>query len=163
MRNALFRNPALRAFAFPVRLARPTLSKYQPGMHYGKHTDAAIFPSQPTPMRSDVSCTVFVSDPTDYEGGELTVYLGDREISLRGAAGSAVLYPSTSIHEVKPVTSGERLVAVAWMQSCVADPMQRQMLYALGRVAVQGQALTKEARVDLEFVRTNLTRMWSDL
>ena len=90
VRNALFRNAELREFAFPVRLARPTLSRYDEGMKYGKHVDAALFPSQPNPMRSDVSCTVFISDPSDYDGGQLTIHLGDQSLELRGEAGSAV-------------------------------------------------------------------------
>jgi len=164
VRNALFRNPELREFAFPVRLARPTLSKYQPGMQYGKHVDAALFPAKPNPMRSDVSCTVFISELSEYEGGELTIHLGHKTLQHRGESGSAVFYPSTTVHEVMPVTGGERLVAVAWMQSYIKDPQQRELLhYAYQLTHRLGPGMDEESRMQLEALRTNLFRMWSEV
>jgi PKHD-type hydroxylase len=104
--EALQRNEELHRFTFPVRIAPPLLCKYAPGMKYGRHPDVAFLPMQPTPLRSDVSCTIFLSDPAAYDGGELTIHLGSRPILVKGLAGSAVVYPST-IHEVLPVRTGE--------------------------------------------------------
>jgi PKHD-type hydroxylase len=159
---ALQRNEEFARFAFPVRVATPLLCKYQPGMSYGKHPDSAFLPMQPTPLRSDVSCTVFVSDPASYEGGELTIHLGSRPVVIKGAAGSAVVYPSTTIHEVLPVRSGERIVAITFIQSQIVDEKQRDLLYTLNEVAaLEGLSMQWDNRIRLEHVRHSLHRMWS--
>ena len=160
--QALQRNEEFAQFTFPVRVAAPLLCKYQPGMSYGKHPDAAFLPMQPTPLRSDVSCTVFISDPAAYEGGELTIHLGSRPIAIKGAAGSAVVYPSTTIHEVQPVRSGERLVAITFIQSQIVDEKKRDLLYTLNEVAaLEGLTMKWDNRILLEHVRHSLHRMWS--
>jgi len=159
---ALQRNEEFARFAFPVRVATPLLCKYQPGMSYGKHPDVAFLPMQPTPLRSDVSCTVFISDPASYEGGELTIHLGSRPIVIKGAAGAAVVYPSTTIHEVLPVRSGERIVAITFVQSQIVDEKQRDLLYTLNEVAaLEGLSMQWDNRIRLEHVRHSLHRMWS--
>jgi PKHD-type hydroxylase len=159
---ALQRNEEFARFAFPIRVATPLLCKYQPGMSYGKHPDSAFLPMQPTPLRSDVSCTVFVSDPASYEGGELTIHLGSRPVVIKGAAGSAVVYPSTTIHEVLPVRSGERIVAITFIQSQIVDEKQRDLLYTLNEVAaLEGLSMQWDNRIRLEHVRHSLHRMWS--
>jgi len=159
---ALQRNEEFARFAFPVRVATPLLCKYQPGMSYGKHPDAAFLPMQPAPLRSDVSCTVFISDPASYEGGELTIHLGSRPIVIKGAAGAAVVYPSTTIHEVLPVRSGERIVAITFVQSQIVDEKQRDLLYTLNEVAaLEGLSMQWDNRIRLEHVRHSLHRMWS--
>ena len=159
---ALQRNEEFARFAFPVRVATPLLCKYQPGMSYGKHPDSAFLPMQPTPLRSDVSCTVFISDPASYEGGELTIHLGSRPVVIKGAAGSAVVYPSTTIHEVLPVRSGERIVAITFIQSQIVDEKQRDLLYTLNEVAaLEGLSMQWDNRIRLEHVRHSLHRMWS--
>jgi len=163
LRDALFRHPDVRAYALPRQMARPTLSLYEPGMTYGWHVDEALFPSSP-PMRSDLSCTVWLSTPDDYEGGELCVQLGDQESRWKGEAGDALLYPSTTIHQVTPVTRGRRLVGITWIQSYIADPHRRELLLQLD----EAKAIELTARsnprmlVLLESVRTNLFRGWSD-
>lgn len=162
VRQAIFRNVDVRQFAFPKTLARPTLSKYEVGMEYGAHVDEALFPSQPEPMRSDISCTVFISDPATYEGGELDIEWGTDRHRYKLSAGSAVFYPSTTIHRVLPVTRGERLVAVAWIESQIADAHQRELLRQTGELAArlpsQGD---QRVRVLAESLRTNLYRLWS--
>lgn len=164
VRAAIFRNPALRQFAFPKRLARPTLCKYEPGMKYGWHVDEAMFPSQPTPMRSDMSCTIFISEPDSYQGGELEIELGDQRIEVKAAPGAGVFYPSTTVHQVKEVTSGERLVAIAWIQCFVADMEKRELLSTVNDVfAREFGRLDDRSKVDLEKLRTNLFRMWADV
>ena len=164
VRNAIFRNAEVRAAAFPKTLARPTLSRYEPGMHYGRHVDESLFPSTPSPMRSDVSCTVFISDPSEYAGGELEIEVGSGTVSFKLAAGAAVLYPSTTIHQVKPVTSGSRLVAVTWIHSYIKDAAKRQILYQVNQlINSRAGAIDDATRVQMEAIRTNLFRMWAEV
>jgi len=131
-------------------------------MKYGTHTDAAFLPMAPEPLRSDVSCTIFISAPNDYQGGELIVHLGTEMIKVKGVAGCALFYPSTTLHEVLPVTSGERLVLISFIQSQISDEMQRDLLYSLGEVhALEGLKMDWRNRTQLQYVIQNLHRMWS--
>lgn len=131
-------------------------------MKYGAHTDAAFLPMTPEPLRSDVSCTIFISAPDSYQGGELVIHLGTEMIRIKGVAGCAVFYASTSVHQVLPVTSGERLVLISFIQSQIADPMQRDLLYSLGEVhALEGLKMDWRNRTQLQYVIQNLQRMWS--
>lgn len=117
---------------------------------------------QPTPLRSDVSCTIFISDPQTYDGGALTIHLGSKPVEIKGAAGSAVIYPSTTLHEVAPVTRGERLVAITFIESMISDERKRNLLYTLNEVsALEGFNISPENRMRLEHVRNCLNRMWS--
>lgn len=164
-RDALVRHPDVRVFGQPRQLARTTVARYEPGMTYGWHVDEALFPSTP-PMRSDLSCTVFLSDPDDYDGGELLVEFGGQNLSYKLAAGDAILYPSTTIHQVAPVTRGARAVAITWLQSWVADAGRRELLVQLEEArtlaALGADADPARLRVLLESLRTNLFRMWAD-
>lgn len=160
--NALQRNEHATRFVFPARIAPPQLCRYGPGMTYGRHTDAAYLAVGNQALRSDVSCTVFVNDPAEYQGGELVIHLGTEVIRIKGQPGSAVLYPSTTLHEVVPVSSGERLVLITFIQSRVPDQMHRELLYTLGEVrALEGLKMDWSNRMQLEYVITNLTRMWA--
>ena len=98
LRAALGRSPRFVAFAFPKLMAPPALSLYRPGMNYGAHTDAAFLPIGGRPLRADLSCTIFLTQPGQYDGGELSVRLGSREVDFKPPPGSAVIYPSTTIH-----------------------------------------------------------------
>jgi PKHD-type hydroxylase len=159
---ALQRSEEVRNFVFPARVAAPTLTRYALGMKYGAHSDAAFLPIGPEPLRSDVSCTIFISKPQDYQGGELLIHLGTETVSVKGVAGSAIFYPSTSVHQVVPVTSGERLVIISFIQSQIPDQMQRDLLYSLGEVrALEGLKMEWRNRTQLEYVIANLQRMWS--
>lgn len=162
-RDALMRFGELRVFAQPRTMARTTVVRYEPGMNYGWHVDEALFPSTP-PIRSDLSCTVFLNDPSEYDGGELTIQLGAQELAYKLAPGSAILYPSTTIHRVTPVTRGVRIAAITWLQSWVADSNQRELLVQLeearGLAASGGDR--QRLQVLLESLRTNLFRMWAD-
>ncbi len=162
-RDALMRVPELRVFAQPRTMARTTVVRYEPGMDYGWHVDEALFPSQP-PIRSDLSCTVFLNSPQDYDGGELTIQLGAQELAYKLEAGSAILYPSTTIHRVTPVTRGVRLAAITWLQSWVADSSRRELLVQLdeARSLVANGGDPQRLQVLLESLRTNLFRMWAD-
>ena len=162
-REALVRYADVRTFAQPRSMARTTVVRYEPGMNYGWHVDEAMFPSTP-PMRSDLSCTVFLNSPADYDGGELTIQLGAQELSYKLEAGSAILYPSTTIHRVSPVTRGVRLAAITWLQSWVADANQRELLVQIEEARSLAASGTDPARLQvlLESLRTNLFRMWAD-
>ncbi|MDE0853398.1 MAG: Fe2+-dependent dioxygenase [Nevskia sp.] len=159
---ALLRNEQVKSFVMPRRVALPALCRYEPGMHYGPHVDAAFLPVGPPPLRSDVSCTIFLGDPAASQGGELLVYLGTQTLRFKGPPGSAVFYPSTTVHEVTPVVSGARLVMITFIESSIPDQMQRDLLYALDEVrALEGLKMDWHNRTRLSYVITNLRRMWA--
>lgn len=160
--QALARSPEFQRFAFYKRFAPPLLCKYHPGMRYGAHPDSAYVNSAVGLLRSDVSCTIWLNPPESYEGGALRIRLGDRAIDVKLPPGAAVVYPSTTIHEVLPVTSGERLVAITFIESQIIDETKRHLLYTLNEVAaLEGNNISWENRVQLEHVRQSLHRMWS--
>jgi PKHD-type hydroxylase len=159
---ALQRSEEARNFVFPQRVAVPSLCRYDVGMKYGAHIDAAYLPVGAQPLRSDVSCTMFINSPGDYQGGELLAHLGSEIVRIKGNAGSAVFYPSTTVHQVVPVSSGERLVMITFIESQIPDQLQRDMLYALGEVrALEGLKMDWRNRTQLDYVIANLQRMWS--
>lgn len=162
VKQAMFRNPVLRDYAYPKRIAMPMVTKYVPGMEYGLHTDACMLATQP-PIRADVSCTVFLNDPADYDGGELATTLGDAVVDVKLPPGHAVFYPSVTLHQVKPVTRGERLVAICFLESAVRDHYQRQLLFTLAQALARVDAkLDWDSRTQLNHVLMNLQRMWVD-
>jgi PKHD-type hydroxylase len=159
---ALQRSDAARNFVFPQRVAIPTLCRYAVGMSYGPHVDTAFLPAGPQPMRCDVSCTMFLSDPETYQGGELVVYVGSEPVRIKGRPGQAVFYASTNVHQVAPVTSGERLVVITFIESQIPDPLQRELLYSLSEVrALEGLKMDWRSRTQIEYVISNLQRMWA--
>lgn len=151
--------------AFKTKSLRaPMISRYVPGMSYGAHVDDPFMGTSPM-IRTDISITLFLSDPSSYEGGELIIEstFGLRAIKL--PPGAMVVYPSTTLHRVAPVTSGVRLAAVSWAQCVVSDPFKREILYDLdnARRAIF-KAQGKTAEFDLvSKSHANLMRMWSDL
>jgi PKHD-type hydroxylase len=160
--QALWRSEEFRNYAFPKRFAAPMLCRYQPGMNYGPHADSAYIPLRPEPLRSDVSVTIFLNDPSTYDGGELVIHLGSKPIPIKGKPGSAIVYPSTTIHEVAPVTRGERLVAITFVESQICDERYRDLLYTLNEVAaLEGLKMDWQNRTRLEHVRHSLHRIWS--
>ncbi|MEO8115785.1 MAG: Fe2+-dependent dioxygenase [Phenylobacterium sp.] len=162
MAAALQRNEPFRNFAFPSLMAPPLLARYAPGMKYGAHADAALMQLGPQVLRSDLSCTLFLSEPDAYEGGVLSVRLGTKAVEFKLRAGSAVVYPSTTLHEVTPVTAGERLVGITFVESQIADSAYRELLFELDEVAaLEGANMSWENRTRLQYVRTNLKRIWS--
>jgi len=160
--GALARSREFANFALPRRIAPPLLCRYEPGNKYGAHADAAMIQVGNVRLRSDLSCTVFVSEPGSYEGGELSIALGNQSIPFKGAAGEAIVYPSTMLHEVVPVRSGQRLVSITFIESLVADYHQRMQVYELNEIAaLEGSRMQWESRARLDVVRQNLLRMWS--
>ena len=124
-------------------IAPPLLSRYEAGMKYGAHADVAFMavhaPGGSTQLRSDLSCTVFLNDPRSYEGGELVLHLGTLPIPFKGLPGEAFVYPSTLLHEVRPVTSGMRLVSNTFIESLIPDERERNLLFEIQDVlALEG-------------------------
>jgi PKHD-type hydroxylase len=159
---ALARNEEIRNFVFPKRIAAPLLARYEPGMTYGVHADAPFLPMPNAPLRSDVSGTIYIADPSSYEGGELTIHLGSERVVVKGEPGSMVVYPSTTLHEVAPVRSGERLVLITFIESVVPDQVERDLLYTLNEVhALEGLNMKWENRTRLQYVISSLHRMWA--
>ena len=161
--DAMSRTPEFLEFTFPAQIAPPLLTRYRPGMKYGAHADAAYIQLPGATIRSDLSCTVFLNQPKDYEGGELQVRLGDADLKFKLPPGQAIIYPSDSLHQVVPVTRGERLVAITFIQSRVPDPFQRSMLFELNEVAaLEGLNMSQENFGRLQLIQANLLRYWGD-
>ena len=160
--GAMARSREFASFAIPKRIAPPLLCRYEPGMKYGAHADSAIIQLPNARIRSDLSCTVFVGDPAAYEGGELAIAVGNQSIAFKGAPGEAIVYPSTTLHEVVPVRSGQRLVSITFIESLIIDQHLRQQVFELNEIAaLEGSRMNWESRVRLDVVRQNLMRMWS--
>ena len=160
---AMARSREFVDFAMPKQIAPPLLCRYRPGMQYGAHADSALLQIGPKSLRSDISCTVFINDPASYDGGELSIGIGNMAVPFKGAAGEAILYPSTTLHEVVPVRTGERLVSITFIESYIADEHKRTQVYELNEIAaLEGLAMRWESRVRLDVVRQNLMRMWSE-
>jgi PKHD-type hydroxylase len=161
MARALFACEDFVNFAIPAQVAPPLMCRYTPGMHYGLHPDAAMISIGNASIRSDLSCTIFLNDPDSYDGGALRTQLGTEEIRVKGPVGSAIVYPSHTLHEVEEVTKGERLVAITFIQSKIPDSFQRELLYELGEVAaLEGNTMSYENYTRLQAVQFNLKRMW---
>lgn len=160
--QALFEHEDFRNFAFPVAITPPLMTRYTRGMRYGVHPDAAFIRLPNAAIRSDLSCTIFLNDPASYEGGALRIQLGTRDLRFKGAAGTAIVYPSNQLHEVEEVTSGERLVAIAFIQSQVFETYHREILYELNEVAaLEGLKMSFDNFSRLQLVQQNLLRLWS--
>ena len=160
---ALGRSEEFREFAFPVTVAPPLMTRYQPGMNYGAHADAAFIQLPNGTLRSDLSCTIFLNDPKDYDGGSLHIRLGNADMRFKLQPGEAIIYPSDTLHEVEPVTKGERLVAITFIQSRIQDPFRRHMLFELTEVAaLEGLKMSQENFSRLQLVQQNLLRHWGD-
>jgi len=163
VRDALFTNPLFQAAALPRSLRPILFSRYEEGMGYGSHVDDALMGRQP-PQRSDVSLTVFLSTPAEYDGGELVIESTAGEHDYKLEAGSAIFYPSTTLHRVAPVTRGARLVAVGWVQSLVRSAARREILFDLDNVR---RSIFDRDGKSREFdllckSHANLLRLWSE-
>jgi PKHD-type hydroxylase len=160
--QAIGRNEEIRNFTFFKRIASPMLSRYEVGMTYGAHADAAYLPLPNGALRSDVSATLFIGEPSGYEGGELVIHLGSESVKIKGDPGSMILYPSTTLHEVAPVTSGQRLSMFTFMESFIPNQIHRELLYSVNEVAaLEGFNMKWENRMRLQFVSASLHRLWA--
>jgi PKHD-type hydroxylase len=167
VKAALDQHPLFVSAALPQHILPPLFNCYEGGGHYGNHVDSAIHrdASRQARVRADVSVTVFLSQPEEYAGGELIIEdtYGTHEVKL--PAGDAILYPSTSLHRVEPVTRGRRLAAVTWVQSMVRDDWQRSMLFNLDMtiLRLRQQLGDSEDVVALTSHYHNLLRQWAEL
>lgn len=162
---ALMAHPLFFSSVLPLRILPPFFNSYAGGEHYGAHVDGAIRAQRGgAPVRTDVSCTVFLSDPDEYEGGELSVIdaYGTHDVKL--PAGDAIVYPATSVHQVQPVTRGERVASFLWVQSMVRDDWKRAMLYELDTniQALRAKFGDGPELVGLTGHYHNLLRQWAD-
>lgn len=163
--GSLVKNKSYQNAAFPHRIATAFFARYGAGMAYGDHIDDPIMGPAGASYRTDVSITVFLNNPEDYEGGELTVNTSFGEQQVKLPAGHAVMYPSGTLHRVAEVTDGERLVAVTWCQSMIRDPAKRELLYNLNQaresLMQKDPNCAETAKIDTTYI--NLVRMWSEL
>ncbi|WP_019140616.1 Fe2+-dependent dioxygenase [Noviherbaspirillum massiliense] len=162
---ALERNPLFISATLPNRVYPPMFNRYEGGMHFGSHVDGAVrlIPGTGEKIRTDVSATLFLAAPEEYDGGELLVEDTYGAHSVKLAAGDMVVYPATSLHRVAPVTRGTRLASFFWVQSLVADDAQRTLLFELDTAIQRLTASNADeaARVHLTGCYHNLLRMWS--
>jgi PKHD-type hydroxylase len=163
---ALAAHPLYHAATLPLRTLPPRFNRYEGGGHYGFHVDGAVMTVAATgeQLRSDISCTLFLSEPDEYDGGELIVSdtYGEHEVKL--PAGDLIVYPSSSLHKVQPVTRGARIASFFWVQSLIRDDAQRRMLFELDTSI---QTLTHSgadngAVLQLTGVYHNLLRIWAE-
>lgn len=157
-------NPIVRAAARPRHTSGLMISKTHNGGHYGAHIDNAIMGKGDGQLRTDIAFTLFLTDPVDYEGGELVVQTAGMTQTIKAPAGHLVLYPANSIHEVKPVTAGTRIVAVGWIESHIRDVTQRELLFDMQNLRGSlRQKLPADAPELLMLDKSiaNLMRMWA--
>lgn len=162
---ALARSPLFFAAALPLKTMAPRFNRYHGGGEYGMHVDGAVMQSgEHGHVRSDLSCTLFLAEPDDYDGGELVISdtYGEHEVKL--PAGDLILYPSSSLHRVEAVTRGARLASFFWVQSMVRDDASRRLLFeldtAIERLRTSGS--DREAVLQLTGVYHNLLRRWAE-
>lgn len=162
---ALARNPLYFAAALPLKTLTPRFNRYANGGEYGFHVDGAVMRvGSEQHIRSDVSCTLFLAEPEEYDGGELIVSdtYGEHEVKL--PAGDAIVYPSSSLHRVTPVTRGARVASFFWVQSMVRDDSQRRLLFEMDNSIEQLRATQADAGAVLQLtgVYHNLLRRWAE-
>lgn len=158
--DVVLQNQTVRAAARPKAVTPLLFSRYSGGMAYGAHIDDPVILG----VRSDVSFTLSLTDPNDYEGGELVMETPGGEQAFKLQAGHLIMYPSTTLHRVNPVTAGERLAAVGWMQSLVRDANAREILYDLDvarRSLFDSQGKSREFDL-ISKASANLQRMWAE-
>ncbi|HEY8119348.1 MAG TPA: Fe2+-dependent dioxygenase [Methylophilaceae bacterium] len=164
---ALERHPLFISAALPNRVYPPMFNRYGENMQFGSHIDGAVrlIPGTGIKFRTDISATLFLAGPDEYDGGELVVEDTYGMHSVKLQAGDMILYPATSLHQVTPITRGERVASFFWVQSLISDDAQRTLLFDMDR-SIQHLAATgadEAARVQLMGCYHNLLRMWSEV
>lgn len=166
VRQALGRQPLFVSAALPARVFPPLFNRYREAMTFASHVDSALRSHAASGMRirTDLSATLFLSDPAEYDGGELVIEdnFGTHSVKLR--AGDLVLYPASSLHRVMPITRGTRVGSFFWIQSLVRDDARRTLLFDLDMAIIR---LTRQYPQDPDLVNLtgvyhNLLRMWSE-
>jgi len=164
--RALSRNGLFFSAALPKKIYPPLFNQYREGMDFGAHIDNAVRTHAISGMhvRTDISCTLFIADPEDYDGGELVVEdtYGHQMVKL--PAGDMVLYPGTSLHHVRPVTRGARLASFFWVQSMIREDVQRTLLFDMDAsiASLRQQTGDSDAVIRMTGIYHNLIRMWAD-
>lgn len=164
--RALERNPMFLSAALPRHVYPPMFNRYESGMNFGTHIDNAIRQIGATPqrIRTDISATLFLNAPEDYDGGELLVEDTYGAHSVKLPAGDMVLYPATSLHRVTPVTKGARIACFFWIQSLVKDDSERSLLFDLDRAVIElAQTVPGDSAAMLRLTAAyhNLVRKWT--
>ena len=165
IRTAYRKNDAMRELVMPVKIMPMRVSRYEVGMEYGWHVDAVTMTNPKGELvRTDVASTVFLADPDEYDGGELTVMTPMGKVQVKLDAGDAIVYPATTVHRVEPVTRGVRKVAVTWIQSMIASAEKRQLLQELTTAIMDLKARDPKAPELPKYsaVHHNLVRMWGE-
>lgn len=141
------------------------ISMYEKGMKYGMHVDSPLMYVHPVQLRADLSMTVFLNDPSDYEGGELEIFEEPSSRLFKLNAGDAVIYSTTKLHRVREVTSGRRMVAVTWIQSLVKDAAQRELLLHMKNLQeiLNRDKQGSEAHLLSQQLHSNMMRMWVEM
>jgi len=159
---ALKRSSLFQAAAMPLKIFGPMFNRYDVGMNYGLHVDNALM-GDPATIRSDVSATLFLTPPEDYDGGELVIQEVSAERRIKQPPGSMVVYASTNSHRVEPVTRGTRLSAIFWIQSMVRDESKREILFDLNQILdVVEKKLAPPENMALTSIYHNLLRQWAE-
>jgi PKHD-type hydroxylase len=164
---AIQAHPLFMGAALPLKVFPPLFNRYDGGQSFGTHVDNAIRQVTGTPhrIRTDLSATLFLTNPEDYDGGELIIEDTYGTQSVKLPAGHMVLYPATSLHHVRPVTRGSRISSFFWIQSMIRDDAQRTLLFDLD-MSIQrlaGEAPDHPTAVQLTGIYHNLVRMWAEL
>ncbi|MDR9401821.1 MAG: Fe2+-dependent dioxygenase [Halothece sp. Uz-M2-17] len=163
--RGIWRSQLFQMAVKPRKIRSPLISRYEIGMSYGTHVDNALMGKGHDLTRSDVSFTLFLNPPEEYDGGELVIETSQGEQSFKLNAGAMITYPSTTLHRVEPVTKGVRLVAVSWVQSLIRDPNEREILFDLEttRQAIFAKyGKTKEFDLIAKSC-ANLLRKWTEI
>lgn len=164
--QTLAQSPLFFAAALPLRILPPRFNRYQGGGTYGFHIDGSVLAmNNGEQLRSDLSCTLFLNEPDSYEGGELVISdtFGEHKVKL--PAGDAILYPSSSLHCVTPVTKGARLASFFWIQSMVREAEKRRILFEMDTAIthLRETQADRDATVQLTGTYHNLLRMWAEV
>jgi PKHD-type hydroxylase len=165
--SALERHPLFLSAALPFRVFPPLFNRYEVGRSFGSHVDNAVrqVPGTPHRLRTDLSATLFFTEPHEYDGGELVIedLFGVHQVKL--PAGHMVLYPASSLHQVRPVTRGVRLASFFWIQSLVRDDGERTLLFDLDRAiqSIGSETPDHAAVLELTNIYHNLLRRWTEL
>ncbi len=161
--NAIDDSPLIQQAFLPQKVKKPLISKYETGMSYGWHVDGPLM-DKPV-VRTDLAMTLFLNNPSDYDGGELFLNTTGGQIQYKLKAGDAVIYPAIQVHGVAEVRRGERLVAVTWIQSAIRNNEQRELLFNISQVQAMLNQTDPNAQHTTLLMQcySNLTRMWAEV
>ncbi|MBK7789360.1 MAG: Fe2+-dependent dioxygenase [Saprospiraceae bacterium] len=166
MMQALSSNPYVQNNLLPYKVLPCLISKYEAGMYYGKHVDS---PLMADPMvgivRTDLAMTLFLTDASDYEGGELCLELNEGERQIKLNRGSAIIYPASVLHRVNTINSGQRIAIITWIQCLIADIEKRKLVAQIKNIQSQLEALDPKSTTALSLLQvySNLMKMWVEL